>query len=322
MRVAITGGTGTLGRALIPRLLKDGAERVVTVSRDEVKAGDVAAEFNHPNLRTFLGDIRDQDRLVQAFAGCDTVIHAAALKRVTESAYSPGELIKTNIQGTVNVIEAAREAGVSRLLVISSDKAVHATNLYGSTKFTAECYAVQANSYTVPQGLRVACTRYGNVLGSRGSVTEVWASLPREAPIPLTSAAMSRFMITKPQAVQFILDSLETMRGGEVFIPILPSFTIIDLALALYDSKRKLDFVGLRPGGEKIYEQLVSDEEWARLYRVEHGAVVLPSFKTWDDVQWALTPVFRKNYESAFRSDLAPRLTVEEIRDRCHFITS
>lgn len=317
MRVAITGGTGTLGRALIPRLLRDGAERVVTVSRDEVKAGDAAAEFDHPNLRTFLGDVRDPLRLVEAFAGCDTVIHAAALKRVTESAYSPSELIKTNIQGTINAIWAAKEAGCERLLFISSDKAVHATNLYGSTKFTAECYAVQSNSYTYPAGLRVACTRYGNVLGSRGSVTEVWANQPESSPISITSAAMTRFMITKQQAVDFCLYALDTMQGGEVFIPLLPTFSIIELAMAIYGD-RQVNFTGLRHGGEKLHEVLVSDEEWSRLYWTNDSRIVavMPSFRTWNQEPHDLKPVLHAN-EFRFRSDMAPRLTLEELEAVC-----
>jgi UDP-N-acetylglucosamine 4,6-dehydratase len=312
MRVAITGGTGTLGRALIPRLLADGAERVVTVSRDEVKAGDVAKEFDHPNLRVMLGDVRDRDKMERVFYGCDTVIHAAALKRVQESAYNPDELIKTNILGTMNVIEAARIAGVERLLFISSDKAVHATNLYGSTKFTAECYAIGANAYTVPQGLRVACTRYGNVLGSRGSVTEVWSQIPREQPLPLTSAQMTRFMITREQAVQFILDSLEQMHGGEVFVPLLLGFSLVDLAMAIYGGDRAIKFRGLRPGGEKIHERLVSDEEFGRMYEAKHGAVIVPSFRSWSDEVWDYQPLL--GTEARFHSDTADRMSIEEIR--------
>lgn len=313
MKVAITGGTGTLGRVLIPRLLVDGAERVVSVSRDEVKADALTAEFPHPNLRVFLGDVRDQQRLEQVFAGCDTVVHAAALKRVT-SGYSPSEMIKTNIGGTINVIQAAKEAGCSRVLFVSSDKAVHATNLYGATKFTAECYAVQSNSYTFPAGLRVSCTRYGNVLGSRGSVTEIWAALPQEVPIPITHPEMTRFMITQEQAVGFILQALSVMQGGEVFVPTLPAFSVVDLAQALYPG-RPVRFLGLREGGEKVHESLVSDEEWGRLCWSDVGVEIRPSFNTWEAPRDA-DSVLRAN-EFRFRSDLAMRLTVEDLENIC-----
>mgnify|MGYP001574483023 CR=1 FL=1 len=305
-----------MGRALIPRLLADGTERVVSVSRDEVKADALAVDLAHTNLRVFLGDVRDQQRLEQVFAGCDTVIHAAALKRVT-SGYSPSEMIKTNIGGTINVIQAAKEAGCSRVLFISSDKAVHATNLYGATKFTAECYAVQSNSYTFPAGLRVSCTRYGNVLGSRGSVTEAWAAIPESDPLPITSSLMTRFMITRTQAVDFILQALEAMRGGEVFIPLLQGFQVYDLMRALYP-ERAIKHVGLRSGGEKLHERLVSDEEWGRLYQTQWGTMILPSFNTWGAPgAWAEHPLMLRSNEFRFHSDRAERLTVEQLGEIC-----
>ncbi len=316
--VVVTGGTGTIGRALIPRLLADGASRVVSVSRDEVKAEDLAQDFKHPNLRVFLGDVRDTDRLVQAFAGCDTVIHAAALKKVTESAYSPSEVIKTNVQGTINVIQAAHRVGAKRVLFLSSDKAVHATNLYGATKFTAECYAVQSNSYTYPSGLKVACTRYGNVLGSRGSVTEIWKAVPESDPLPLTSARMTRLLITQQMAVEFILAALRDMRGGEIFVPVLPAASILDLAISLYPG-RDTRMIGLRPGGEKTGELLVSDEELYRLaWAGGDRAVVLPSFRTWSTDEYGYGPGVQPGERDMFSSSATDyRLSVEEIRDLC-----
>lgn len=319
MKVAISGGTGTLGRALIARLLKEDHERVVSVSRDEVKAGDLAAAYPHsPQLRTYLGDVRDQARLTEAFQGCDTVIHAAALKRVTESTNSPLEMIKTNVTGTINVISAAKEAGCKRCIIISSDKAVHATNLYGATKFTAECYATQANSYTFPRGLLVACTRYGNVLGSRGSVTEIWKDIPAPHPIPVTDPAMTRYLITQEQAVDFVLNCLAVMQGGEIFIPRLPAITIMQLAEAIYGRDRAIEIIGLRAGGEKVHETLVNDEEWNRLYTVSDQTVaVLPSFRSWSDAPYGYAPAV-EDRGALMRSDAASRLTTDQIRELCN----
>jgi len=313
MRVAITGGTGTLGRALIRRLLDTHAERVVSFSRDEVKAGDLTATYPEaPNLRIFLGDVRDRERLVQAFRGCETVVHAAALKRITESVYSPGELIKTNITGTVNVIHAAAEAGVGRVLMVSSDKCVSATNLYGMTKAVAESYAVQSNSYVYARGTRVAALRYGNVVGSRGSVLEVWAKAQRDgAPLPITHPAMTRFLITQAQAVQCVLDALELMQGGEVFIPALPMARLLDLADAVAPG-HPTRLTGLRPGGEKIHERLISDEEEDRLWRAPNGLfVVLPSHRSWSSEEYPYAP---SRLARPYTSEYAERLTMEELR--------
>ena len=315
MRVAITGGTGTLGRALISRFLTDGYGRVVSVSREEVKAGDLQDAYpDHPALRVFLGDVRDRDRLKQAFTGCDTVIHAAALKRVMTGSYSPLEIILTNIQGTVNAIWAAKEAGVKRLLLISSDKAVHATNLYGATKFAAECYATQSNSYTYPAGLRVACTRYGNVLGSRGSVLEIWSRIAGVTPIPITHPQMTRFVITQTDAVDFILRSLKLMQGGEIFVPRLKAMRIADLATALYPG-REVTLTGLRPGGEKLHEVLISDEEQGRVwFTPRNDYVILPSFRPWSNVSYGYTPLHGM---SRYGSDTVPLYTTRELGELC-----
>ena len=318
MKVAITGGTGTLGRALIRRLLADGHERVVSISRDEVKAEALQKEFeDHPNLRVFLGDVRNAERLKQAFYDCEVVIHAAALKKVT-AVYYPAEVIETNILGSQNTICAAAEAGVGRVLLVSSDKAVHATNLYGSTKFTAECYATQANSFTVPQGTRVACTRYGNVLGSRGSVLEVWADrVAQGLPLLVTDKAMTRFVIMREEAVEFILHALDRMQGGEIFIPQLPAMRLVDLAEAVAPGY-PIEVTGLRPGGEKLHEQLISAEEESRLLRtrLESTLIVAPSFHPWTDSLFSgadYIPAFMEGYSS----DKGPFLSVAELRDRC-----
>lgn len=301
MRIAITGATGSLGGALVQALVTDpNVDRIVALSRDEVKSGDLAERFSSSvALRCVLGDVRDRHRLEQVFRGCDTVIHAAALKRITQSVYSPGEIIKTNVVGTMNVIDAAAAAGVSRVLVVSSDKAVEAANLYGASKAMAEGYATQSNSYVYPQGTRVACVRYGNVLGSRGSVVGVWrAQLARGEPLTMTDLRMTRFVITLPQAAAFCLEALDDMDGGEIFVPRLPAARVEDIAYAVaavFHGVQPTDpgflcprvFSGLRPGGEKLHEALLSREEPSRTVWLDNGRMVPsreePSRAVWRD---------------------------------------
>lgn len=295
MRVAVTGATGSLGGALIDLLKTEPIVTVtglVAISRDEVKSGDLADRYaGWAPLKCVLGDVRDERRMVEVFRGCDAVIHAAALKRITHSVYSPEEIVKTNVQGTINVVRAATDAGVSRVVVVSSDKAVEPTNLYGMSKAVAEGYAVQANSYSYPRGTRVSCVRYGNVLGSRGSVVGVWRDqLRRSAPLTVTDKRMTRFVITLPQAARFVLRAMGSMSGGEVYVPVLPAAKVVDLAEAVAQSylgaagakvARRV-FTGLRPGGEKLHESLVSREEPARAWFVgDDGVVILPSHHSW-----------------------------------------
>jgi UDP-N-acetylglucosamine 4,6-dehydratase/5-epimerase len=288
-RVAITGGTGSFGQVFTRYCLDQGAERVAIVSRDEYKQAVMAEEFqaHADRLRFFLGDVRDQQRLEQTFTGCETVVHAAALKRVQESVYSPSELIKTNILGTMNVINAATAVGVSRVLLISSDKAVEATNLYGKTKACAEDYAVQANSYTFPRGSRISVVRYGNVLNSRGSVLGIWARQVVESEkLTMTEPSMTRFLISLRQAALFVHGALWDMQGGEIFIPSLQSCTIEALADLLYPGYPRTT-TGRRPGGEKLHEVLLSQEEMLRVFWArsgpEPGFAVHPSFRSWTE---------------------------------------
>lgn len=290
MRIAITGGTGSLGGALIRVLAKNGmAERIVSVSRDEVKSGDLAERWpNLASLKCMLGDVRDAHRLEEVFRGCDTVIHCAALKRISHSVYSPGEMVKTNVQGTINVIHAATEAGVQRVLFVSSDKATAPINLYGATKFVAECYAVQSNSYSWPRGTAVACARYGNVLGSRGSVIHIWREqLARGTALTMTDPTMTRFIITLRQAADFVLRAIGDMEGGEIFVPQLPASRIDALAHAVavqslgHNGDVPTVITGLRPGGEKLHEALLSSEEPQRSSRVGDRIIILPSHHSW-----------------------------------------
>lgn len=239
---------------------------VVSYSRDEMKAADVVEEFRgDPPFKAFLGDVRDSTRLSMALKGVDVVVHAAALKRVDVGAYSPSELIATNILGTMNVVNAAIDAQVKRVVVISSDKACAPTNLYGATKMCAETYAVQANSYGYPQGTRICAVRYGNILGSRGSVIHIWrAQQKRGEPITVTDERMTRFVMTIEEACELIEFAIDHMQGGEVFIPALPSARMCDLARAVVGDGYPITFTGLRPGGEKLAESLLNDEEPSR----------------------------------------------------------
>jgi UDP-N-acetylglucosamine 4,6-dehydratase len=289
MRVAVTGITGTFGRAFTRRVLGDGlVERLVGLSRDELKQADMAeAHATDEPLRLFLGDVRDLDRLREAFYHCDTVVHAAALKRVDAIAYNPGEVIKTNVIGTENVIRAAVAAKVRNVLVISSDKAVSPLNIYGSSKSLAEQIAVHSNTWAHPQGTRVAALRYGNVLGSRGSVVHLWRrQAEADKPLTLTDRRMTRFLLTIQTGVQLALDALSKMHGGEVFVPVLPSAKMVDLARAIGGPDGQVVETGLRAGGEKLAEALLSDDEPARSLHVGNFYVVRPHVQTWSVPSW------------------------------------
>lgn len=290
MRIVITGGTGSLGRALLRRML--GTTDVgVMLSRDELKQAQVLESLGHPpNIRPALGDVRDFDRLKMVFRGADVVIHAAALKRVDAVAMHADETVKTNIVGSVNVFRAAMGCGVPRVLFISSDKAVLPTNSYGASKQMAEWVATGFNTYSVPAGTRISAIRYGNVLGSRGSVVHIWRKALREGrPLPLTSRDATRFVITMPQALECIDEALRDMQGGEIFVPRLPWCYVDDIGRALGGAGVEFQVVGLRAGGEKIHEQLLSDDERHRCSETPMSYVVLPHARSWGwDREWAL----------------------------------
>ena len=330
MRLLVTGATGALGMALIRALLPSpDLSRLVCYSRSESRQADAAAELpDHPSLRWVLGDVRDVERLEEAMGGCEAVVHAAALKRVDAGAYSPSEMLATNVLGTQRVIRAAVRAGVPRVLVISSDKAVEATNLYGKSKAMAEELAVDANGAAAPRGTRIACTRYGNDLGSTGSVIPIWRRAIAEGkPLRITDPMMTRFWLTLPQAADFVLWALGQLRGGEIFVPVLPAMRIGDLA-QVFDQQGRVghawQFIGLRPGGEKMHETLISAEEGTRTVAIEtvKGAttpwvegnawVINPSIHTWRaDPPWA-GPTWPTG--AIYRSDLVPRVSMETMR--------
>ena len=282
--ILITGGTGSLGKALTRILLQNTSVRKIAIfSRDELKQHDMKSEFNNdPRLRWLLGDIRDLSRLEIAFHGIDFVIHAAALKQVDTGEYNPMEFIKTNILGSQNVIDASIKSQVSKVLALSTDKASSPINLYGATKLTADKLFVAANNYSQGFGTSLCVVRYGNVMGSRGSVIPVFQKLAASGqPITITDKRMTRFWISLDVAANFVLESLTLMEGGELYVPRIPSMRIIDLAETVAPNSPIIE-VGIRPG-EKLHEEMISKEDIRRTRIVsENRLVVLPVIAEWD----------------------------------------
>ncbi len=284
--VLITGGTGSFGKKYIDIMLKEyHPAKIIVFSRDELKQHEMrAAGYDHPTLRYFIGDIRDQQRCRRAFDGVDVVIHAAALKQVPACEYNPMEAIKTNILGSSNVIDAAIDAGVSRVVALSTDKAVNPVNLYGATKLAAEKLFVQSNAYAGGREVRFACVRYGNVVGSRGSVVPVFLKQRESGTVTVTDDRMTRFWISLDQGVRFVIQAAENMFGGEVFVPKIPSMKVSDLARAIAP-KAKMEIIGIRPG-EKLHEVLISDDEARQTVELKDMYVVQPAEALWFGRDW------------------------------------
>lgn len=258
--ILITGGTGSFGNKFIEIVLKEHNPKSIRIySRGELKQIETERKFNDPKLRFLIGDVREKQRLARAMNGVDFVIHAAALKHVPVCEYNPIEAVKTNIIGAENVIDAAIDNNVERVVAISTDKAVHPVNLYGATKLVSEKLFIQANSYVGERRTRFSCVRYGNVIGSSGSVIPLFKKQAQEGEITITDPNMTRFWITLDQGVRFVIQSISLMKGGEVFVPKIPSTKITDLADILAPhAKRKV--VGIRPG-EKVAEILLTNDE-------------------------------------------------------------
>lgn len=279
--ILVTGGTGSFGKKFVEIMLEEyHPAKVIVFSRDELKQHEMRTSgFDHPDLRYFIGDVRDVTRLRRAMNGVDIVVHAAALKQVPACEYNPMEAIKTNILGSSNVIEAALDTGVKRVLALSTDKAVNPVNLYGATKLAAEKLFVQSNSYAAGRNTRFSCVRYGNVVGSRGSVIPVFLKQRQNGKLTITDERMTRFWLTLEQGVRFVIRCLDEMLGGEVFVPKIPSTKLTDLAQVIAP-KAALEVIGIRPG-EKLHEVLIHEDEARSTLEREDMYVVTPTATLW-----------------------------------------
>ena len=279
--ILITGGTGSFGRALAHKLIRESdCKKVIILSRDEWKQGEMRQSdptFADPRMRYFLGDVRDTNRLARAFSEINFVVHAAALKQVPAAEYNPSEFVKTNVIGAMNVIDQAINCGVEKVIALSTDKSVNPINLYGATKLCSDRLFVAGNSYVGSKGFpKLSVVRYGNVLGSRGSVIPYWRKLIESGAksLPITDKRMTRFWITLDQAVDFVIDAFNTMRGGEIYIPKIPSMRIEDLAMAMAPNLPQT-YTGIREG-EKLHELMVGVDDARHTYEYEKNFIIVP----------------------------------------------
>ncbi len=310
--ILITGGTGSFGSKFTEVVLRDCNPEVVRVfSRDELKQSEMQRRMDDPRLRFLIGDVRDRARLYRAMDGVDIVVHAAALKQVPTAEYNPIEAVKTNIDGTINVIDAAIDNDVEKVMLISTDKAVHPVNLYGATKMVAEKVTIQANSYAGRHGTRFSCVRYGNVLGSRGSIVPLFLESRKNGVIQITDRRMTRFILTPEEGVKFVIDRLGNMAGGEVFVPKIPSASPMDIAAAVAPDA-SIEVIGIRPG-EKLHEELITLEEASHTRELNGYFVVEPEHSFWHyDSGKGGTPV---SPDFQYRSDKnSAWLTPQEIK--------
>jgi UDP-N-acetylglucosamine 4,6-dehydratase len=313
--VLVTGGTGSFGKKFVQIMLNEYQPvKIIVFSRDELKQHEMRVSgFDHPSLRYFIGDVRDQQRLKRAMHGVDIVVHAAALKQVPACEYNPLEAIKTNILGSSNVIEAALDAGVDKVMALSTDKAVNPVNLYGTTKLAAEKLFIQSNAYAAGTATRFSCTRYGNVVGSRGSVIPIFLKQRNSGKLTITDLRMTRFWLTLEQGARFVIRCVEQMHGGEVFVPKIPSTRIADLAKVIAP-EAELEVIGIRPG-EKLHEVLINEDEARSTFELDDMFVVQPTAALWFGRDWQDQG---RLLEDGFRytSETNPHwLTVDQIRE-------
>lgn len=315
--ILITGGTGSFGKKAVERILyKYRPKRLIVFSRDELKQYEMSQIFpdsRYPCMRYFIGDVRDPQRLHRAFQGVDYVIHAAALKQVPAAEYNPFEAVKTNILGAQNVIDVAIDQGVERVIALSTDKAANPINLYGATKLCSDKLFIAGNAYVGGDRTSFSVVRYGNVVGSRGSVIPFFLKMKQSGVLPITDPRMTRFWITLEQGVDFVLWALEHMCGGEIFVPKMPSMNIMDLARAI-SKECPTEIVGVRPG-EKIHEVLIPRDEARRTLEFETFYIIQPDFRYWSRrCSWNGGLKVPEDFE--YSSGTNPwRLTVDQMRE-------
>ena len=280
--ILVTGGTGSFGHTFVPMTLaKYNPKKVIIFSRDEMKQWNMAKQFEgDPRVRFFIGDVRDKERLYRALDGVDYVVHAAATKIVPTAEYNPFECIKTNVNGAMNLIDACIDQGVKRVVALSTDKASSPTNLYGATKLASDKLFVAGNAYSGAHGTRFAVVRYGNVMGSRGSVIPFFMSIRDKGVLPITDPRMTRFMISLEQGVELVWHALSDMVGGEIYVKKIPSMRVVDLA-SVVAPEAKQEIVGVRPG-EKLHEQMIGEEDAPYTYEYPDHFKILPAIHAWD----------------------------------------
>ncbi len=301
--ILITGGTGSFGRKFVKTILENfKPSKIIIYSRDELKQYEMALEFNQKCMRYFIGDVRDKERLIKAMNGVDIVIHAAALKHVPIAEYNPMECIKTNINGAQNVIDASLENGVSNVIALSTDKAANPINLYGATKLASDKLFVAANNFKGKSATKFSVVRYGNVIGSRGSVVPFFKKIIEEGAkeIPITDERMSRFWITLEESVLFVIKNLERMQGGEIFVPKIPSMKIVDLASALAPNT-PIKIIGVRPG-EKLHEVMIPEDDSYLSIEFSDHFVITPTIQFQTPINYLCNAIkeIGKQVESGF----------------------
>jgi len=282
--ILVTGGTGSFGKKFTEIILKYDIKKLIILSRDELKQYNMQQQFNDSRIKYFLGDIRDKNRLYRAFEGVDYVVHAAALKQVPSCEFNPFEAIRTNVLGAQNVIEACIDKGVKKVIALSTDKSNQPINLYGATKLCSDKLFVASNSYASGKNTKLSVVRYGNVIGSRGSVVPLFLEQEKTGVFTITDPRMTRFWITLDEAVNFVLKNFQRMEGGELFVPKIPSMKITDLAKAInIECEHKI--VGIRPG-EKLHESMISVDESRNTLEFYDYYIVKPDFKWWTDAKY------------------------------------
>jgi len=301
--ILVTGGTGSFGHKFLPLTLKKyNPKKIIVFSRDEMKQWEMAKLFeNDSRVRFFIGDVRDRDRLYRALDGVDYVVHAAATKIVPTAEYNPFECIKTNVNGAMNLIDAAIDKRVKGVVALSTDKASSPINLYGATKLTSDKLFVAANAYSGEHGTKFSVVRYGNVMGSRGSVIPFFESIKHKGVLPITDERMSRFMITLEQGVELVWHAFEDMVGGEIYVKKIPSMMVVDLARALAP-ECKLEVVGIRPG-EKLHEQMIGEEDSHYTFEYEEHYKILPAINNWSTSSERIKNGIKVQEGFTYRSD-------------------